>query len=59
MDGCKGRQERATKHKERPKFRVATAHGSDSTSDYTGVERFFPLYAPGGTVAYLEAVKLC
>ena len=27
MDGCKGRQERATKRKDRPKFRVATAHG--------------------------------
>ena len=52
MDGCKGRQERATKRKERPKFRVATADGggllgSDSTRDYTGVERSFPLYAPG------------
>ena len=64
MDGCKGRQERATKRKERPKFRVATAHGggtlgSDSTRDYTGVERSFPLYAPGIiNTAMLAANKL-
>ena len=37
--------------KERPKFQVATAHGgstlgSDSTHNYMGVERSFPLYAP-------------
>ena len=27
MDGCKGRHERATKRKERPKFRAETVHG--------------------------------
>ena len=62
MDGCKGRQERATKRKERPKFRVATAHarrrtlGSDSTRDYTGVERSFPLYAPDCIYRYRYAI---
>ena len=50
MDECKGRQDQATKHKERPKFQVATGHGVDFSFDSAhgayGVERSFPLYAP-------------
>ena len=38
-----GKLERATKRKDRPKFRVATVHG------VYGVERSFPLYAPACT----------
>ena len=54
MDEYKGRQERATKVQRKAQVPSGNSArrrtlGSDSTRDYTGVERSFPLYAPDDT----------
>ena len=58
MDGCKGRQERATKRKERPKFRerLQLRHNNDviRARELRGVQ---PCGTWGSTTALLRPVK--